>query len=95
MDLESLRHAATGFEGSTPASLDYGVLVATLEAIQASTPTARTEVVRTAPEPVTAPAQPLVEIILGTPAWRDAVAVQGGSFNPARAVRLASACKPR
>jgi hypothetical protein len=95
MDLEPLRHAATGFEGSMPASLDYGVLVATLEALQAGTPTARTEGARVAPEPATAPAQPLVEIILGTPAWRDAVAAQGGSFNPARAVLLAGACKPK
>ena len=82
MDLSFFSRAERGLAGCTPARLDFGLLVATLRvqreasdaAVAAPLPGARHEL-----------ADPIAEILLAGPAWRDAVALQGGSFNPAYA----------
>ena len=86
MDLSFFRRAQTRFASRSAARLDYGVLVATLEAMQSASATARA--VRNAGQSGSpAPGQhALAELVLGGPAWREAIAAQRGSFNPARAV---------
>ena len=65
-----------------PAALDYGVLVATLEAMQSSSVTARAQVRSAHPdEDGPAAREPLVEIILAAPDWSDAIAAQEGCFH--------------
>jgi hypothetical protein len=74
MDLSFFRRAEQRFASRTPARLDYGLLVATLRA--------QGPAVATAPPPAAAFADPIAEILLAGPAWREAVAAQRGCFNP-------------
>ena len=81
MDLSFFRRAEAKFASRTPAALDFGMLVATLRTQRAA---------EESPRPVRSvvrPADPLVEILLGGPSWREAVAAQRGSFNPRYAVQ--------
>ena len=65
-----------------PVALDYGMLVATLHAYQASSATARAQAQAPAadeqPQP---PNAALVELLVAGPEWRSAVEDLGGSFN--------------
>ena len=74
MDLSFFRRAEQRFASRTPARLDYGLLVATLRAHGPS--------VAAAPPPAPAFADPIAEILLAGPAWREAAAAQRGCFNP-------------
>jgi hypothetical protein len=76
MDLSFFRRAEQRFASRTPARLDFGMLVATLRS--------QREVLPAAPAPAAAArmADPIAEILLAGPAWREAVAAQGGCFNP-------------
>ena len=86
MDLSFFRRAQSRFASRAPARLDYGVLVATLEAAQSSSAAARTVRGLTV-EGMAAPRQDaLVELLLGGPDWRGAVISQGGCFNRAQAM---------
>jgi hypothetical protein len=87
MDLSFFQRRQASFASRSAARLDYGVLVASLDAMQAASPSARA--LRSfGCEAGAAPgANPLVEIILGGPRWREAIPAQSGSFNPAYAVR--------
>jgi hypothetical protein len=78
MDLSFFRRAEQRFASRTAARVDFGMLLATLRAEQAASAAARS--VAGAARPAR-PADPLAEILLGGPAWRAAVAAQGGSFN--------------
>jgi hypothetical protein len=92
MDLGFFRRHQNRFAGHCAAGLDYGVLVATLEAIQSATPTAKAEVLNAGQGEAAMPSQdPLAELLLGGTGWRDAAAAQGGSFNPAQARLLRKA----
>jgi hypothetical protein len=77
MDLSFFRRAEQRFASRDPARLDFGMLVATLRSQRDAMPAA--------PVAVAAPAErfadPIAEILLGGPAWREAVAAQGGCFN--------------
>jgi hypothetical protein len=75
MDLSFFRRAEQRFASRTPASLDFGMLVATLRS--------QREVQPAPPARAAAPcfADPIAEILLAGPAWREAVAAQGGCFN--------------
>ncbi|HEX8222646.1 MAG TPA: hypothetical protein VF605_02380 [Allosphingosinicella sp.] len=75
MDLSFFRRAEQRFASRTPARLDFGMLVATLRSQREERPAA--------PERAPAPsmADPIAEILLAGPAWREAVAAQGGCFN--------------
>jgi hypothetical protein len=74
---------------------DYRVLVASLEAMQSASPAARA--LRGAR--VSAEVQPrhdgLVALLLGEPAWRDAVSAQGGCFHRGAAAHVARLRKPK
>jgi hypothetical protein len=87
MDLAFFRRAQAMLVGRQAAALDYRVLVATLEAMQSASSTARAmRGAGTSAGP--APRHdPLVELLVGAPGWRDAVSAQGGCFNPAQAGR--------
>jgi len=77
MDLSFFRRAEQRFASRTPARLDFGMLVAALRA-QRAAPASRARGVPAA----AACADPLAEILLAGPAWREAVAAQRGCFNP-------------
>jgi hypothetical protein len=86
MDLGFLRRHQ-GFASRDSARLDYGVLVATLEAMQSGTAAAKAEVKAVAQARAAGCAQdPLVELVLGGSGWRDAIVAQGGCFNAGCAV---------
>jgi uncharacterized protein (DUF2267 family) len=76
MDLSFFRRAEQRFASRTPARLDFDMLVATLRSQRDGMP---------APAALPAApalADPIAEILLAGPAWREAVAAQGGCFNP-------------
>ena len=79
MDLSFFRRAEQRFASRAPAGLDFDMLVATLRARHQSGPTPPA----TASAPVHGFADPIAEILLAGPAWREAVAAQRGCFNPA------------
>ena len=86
MDLSFFRRSQSSFASRAPARLDYGVLVATLEAAQSASAAART-VRGLGVEGIAAPRQDaLVELLLGGPEWREALSAQGGCFNRAQAM---------
>ncbi len=76
------RRAQTRFASRSAARLDYGVLVATLEAMQSSTAAARALRAAGSRDVASPRHDNLVELLLGGPAWREALAAQRGSFNP-------------
>ena len=76
MDLSFFRRAEEMLAGARPATLDFGLLVATLRAERFAAGPADVPA-----HPTRAVADPLAEILLAGPAWREAVAAQGGSFN--------------
>jgi hypothetical protein len=85
MDLSFFRRAQMRFASTAPARLDYGVLVATLEAMQSASAAARA-VRGLGAEGIAAPRQDsLVELLLGGSGWREALVAQGGCFNRAQA----------
>jgi hypothetical protein len=75
MDLSFFRRAEQRFASRTPARLDFDLLVATLRSQREERPAAEMR----APAPSLA--DPIAEILLAGPAWREAVAAQGGCFN--------------
>ncbi|HET9641072.1 MAG TPA: hypothetical protein VFP12_17915 [Allosphingosinicella sp.] len=81
MDLSFFRRAEQRFASRAPARLDFGMLIATLRSQRDSAPAA------SAQEDFSAPAEafadPIAEILLAGPGWREAVAAQRGCFNPA------------
>jgi hypothetical protein len=80
MDLSFFRRAEARFAGRTPARLDFGLFVAALQSQRPASPAPR---VQRSPAAMARLADPLAEILLAGPCWREAVAAQGGSFNPA------------
>jgi hypothetical protein len=77
MDLSFFRRAEQRFASRTPAPLDFGMLVATLRSQREAGPV---EAARAgAPAPTFA--DPIAEILLAGPDWREAVAAQRGCFN--------------
>jgi hypothetical protein len=90
MDLSFFRRAQMRFASGSPARLDYGVLVATLEAMQSASAAARA-VRGLSAEGAAAPRQDaLVELLIGGSGWRDALTAQGGCFNRAQAAARTS-----
>ena len=81
MDLSFFRRAEQRFASRAPAGLDFGMLVATLSAQRDSTPAAAARATASVP-PASCP-DPIAEILLAGPAWREAVSAQRGCFNPA------------
>jgi hypothetical protein len=77
MDLSFFRRAEQRFASHTPARLDFGMLVATLRLQRESAPATSSAA------PAERFADPIAEILLAGPGWREAVAAQRGCFNPA------------
>lgn len=72
--------------GRRSPKVDYCVLVATVQAMQVATPTARAGARSGGDANAAAPADPpspLTDILLGRQGWQEAVIAQGGSFNRA------------
>ncbi|HEU0100240.1 MAG TPA: hypothetical protein VFQ67_15895 [Allosphingosinicella sp.] len=84
MDLSFFRRAEQRFASRSPARLDFGMLVATLRSQRDSAPSAARS-----PAPAPAFSDPIAEILLAGPGWREAVAAQRGCFNPSFAVQRA------
>jgi hypothetical protein len=82
MDLNFFRRAEQRFASRTAAPLDFGLLVAMLQTRQATSAAARAQSLCTAAPRLE---DPLVELLLGGPLWRRAVAAQMGCFNRAYA----------
>ncbi len=95
MDLSSFRRGMQTWGRRQAVRPDYRILVASLEAMQSASPTARA--LRGAP--ISPQAQPrhdgLVALLLGEPAWRASVSAQGGCFHPGAAARAAAGRKPK
>lgn len=85
MDLSFFRNAQARFASRSAARLDYRVLVATLAAMQSASAAARAVRAPGSEGKAAFRHDPLVELLLGGPGWRDAVAAQGGCFNRAQA----------
>jgi hypothetical protein len=81
MDLSFFRRAEQRFASRTPARLDFGMLVATLRSQREAAPAAAAGARASAP--AASFADPIAEILLAGPGWREAVAAQRGCFNPA------------
>jgi hypothetical protein len=81
MDLSFFRRAEQRFASRAPARLDFGMLVATLRSQRDSAPAASARAAASAPADCCS--DPIAEILLAGPAWREAVAAQRGCFNPA------------
>lgn len=85
MDMSLLSRGDIRTLGRPSAHVDYCVFVATVQAMQLATATARAETRcgGQGGEDVPRQQMPLTEILLGSQDWQDAVLSQGGSFNPA------------
>jgi hypothetical protein len=81
MDLAFFRRAERMFAGREAARLEHGMFLAGLRARQERCPAARAEERCRVAAGGEGP-QPLVRILLGEPAWREAVAARRGSFHP-------------
>jgi hypothetical protein len=76
MDLSFFRRAEQRFASRAPARLDFGMLVAALRAQREAGPSGTV-----ASAPAQHFADPIAEILLAGPGWREAVAAQRGCFN--------------
>lgn len=84
MDKTHLRRGNARVLARPSSRLDYGVLVATVQAWQLSTATARAGGRCGGLDQESEPRQsaPLTQILLGAKDWQQAVLAQRGSFNP-------------
>lgn len=84
MDLGFFRRAERLLAERSHARLDYGMLIATLEALQLSRASARAGSCSARHEPrPPSDHDPLVELLTAGPEWRDAIPRQAGCFNRA------------
>jgi hypothetical protein len=82
MDMAFFRRAERMLADRSAARLDYEVLVASLDALQASSPCARAARARQGDVvPLSSEREPLVVLLLGAPGWEQAVPLQGGCFH--------------
>ena len=91
MDLGFFRRAEMRFAGRSAARIDYGVLVATLQTHQSTSPAARALRESERAPGATPGRYPAVEIILAGPAWQQAIEAQGGGFRRAPAQQMGKA----
>jgi len=81
MEMAFFRRAERMLAARSAARLDYDVLVASLGALQASSPAARAMRGRQGDAAISAEREPLVLLLLGDPGWEQAVPLQGGCFH--------------
>ena len=95
MDLGFFRRQQ-GFSSRAAARLEYRVLVATLEAMQAGSTAAKAEVRAMAKGSGSGNGHdPLIELVLGGSGWRQAIRAQGGCFHADHAGGAERRCKGR
>jgi len=87
MDMAFLRRAERMLEERQPLQLDYGLLVAAVSAQQTAAAAAHGEQVALQPRSGRADDDPLIELLLAGPRWREAAARQRGCFSRAEAGR--------
>ena len=85
MDLTFFRRAEQGFASRSAARLEYGVLIATLDALQSASIAARALRSCGGEGGTALGRDPVVELVLGGPAWREAIEAQCGSFHRGQA----------
>ena len=84
MDVNFLLRGRRGLGESRPARLDHRMLTAALAAQQSASAAARAQAAATVPPgDCGADREPLSELLLGGPQWREAAAAQKGCFNRA------------
>ena len=88
MDLSFSRRAQRRSPAGASANLEFRVLVATLDAMQLANAAARPMGGGRFCQETGEVSDPLVELLLGGPCWREAALAQGGSFNRAQAQAL-------
>jgi hypothetical protein len=79
MDLSFFRRAEQRFASRTAAKLDHGMLVAMLRTQQSASPAACAEAAAPNGPGIE---DPLVELLLAGPGWRQAAAQLRGAFRP-------------
>ena len=85
MDLSFSRRAEMRFAGRSAAPLDYGVLIASLDALQSTSAAARALRGPAGAGERPLGCDPVIELVLGGPSWREAVEAQAGSFHRGQA----------
>lgn len=73
--------------GERRAALDFSMLTACLSAQQAASPAARAQAIAPASDAAAAGTDPIEEILLCGPGWRQAASAQSGCFNRAEVKR--------
>jgi hypothetical protein len=91
MDMAFLRRAERILEERQPLRLDHALLIAALSAQHTAGVTARPRCEAVQPRPALAEDDPLIEVVLGGPRWREAATRQQGCFNRAEAGRRVNA----
>ena len=91
MDMAFLRRAERMLEDRQPLQLDYGLLVAAVSAQQTAIAAAGAERVTFQPRSGPVDDDPLIELILAGPRWREAAIRQRGCFSRAEAGRRVNA----
>jgi len=87
MDMAFLRRAERILEEREPLRLDHQLLVAALSAQQSAGVTARARIVVKRQNPGACDDDPLIEVLLAGPRWREAASRQRGCFSRAEAGR--------
>ena len=87
MDMAFLRRAERILEERHELRLDHALLVAALSAQQTATAAARPKIKPVQSRSRIADDDPLIEVVLGGPRWREAATRQKGCFNRAEAGR--------
>ena len=87
MDMAFLRRAERILEEREPARLEYSLLVAAVTAQQTTLVTVRNRQAAAPPRPAAAEDDPLTELLLAGPRWREAAMRQRGCFSRAEAGR--------
>ncbi len=91
MDMAFLRRAERILEEREPVRLDHSLLIAALSAQQTAVVAARRSASACRPRAAAAEDDPLVELLLAGPRWREAASRQRGCFSRAEAGRRINA----
>ncbi len=94
MDMGFFRRNERRLQGCAEVPLAYEALINAIGEAQSATAAAQAETRCKSAAPDFGTTEPLVEIILGTSVWKEAVPAQRGSFNRGRADLIAGG-KPK
>ena len=91
MDMAFLRRAERILEERHELRLDHALLVAALSAQQTASAAGHAKIQAAQPRAGVSEDEPLIEVVLGGPRWREAATRQKGCFNRAEAGRRINA----